>query len=341
MPTIVIYAKEKKELLQWGSEAYETWKNGYSDKLPEERYKEAITLRKFKLKLKSEEKDDSETLDPKFEHLYFTATIDYLRNINDATFNHIKNTYFNVDKEQIRYILTVPAEWTENERTAMRVMAIRAGIISRDDHENRLLIINESYAATFYCEHEIAVKTKEGPDRKQGWWEFLWAKFYANHIALYVFTEGYRYLVCDAGGGTVDLATYESTLPFTEEDNAKNVIGRCQLTTDSGKKCGSGYVDDRMESLLIEILLHGTDDISMENKKAFVAPLMVQFIDDYKVHRWKYVVHLSTRLIHILLFIFSLILIYTTTMKAVMTDVPTGTAIVTMKISLMIAVTMK
>lgn len=180
MPTIVIYSKEKKELLLWGSDAYETWKNGYSDKLPEESYKEAITLRKFKLKLKNEDteqdrndEDDSETLDPKFEHLYFTATIDYLRNINDATFNHIKNTYFNVDKEQIRYILTVPAEWTENERNAMRVMAIRAGIISRDDHENRLLIINESYAATFYCENEIAVETKDKADRKKGWWEFL------------------------------------------------------------------------------------------------------------------------------------------------------------------------
>lgn len=119
----------------------------------------------------------------------------------------------------------------------------------------------------------------------------------------------------------MDLATYESTLPFTEGDNEKNVIGRCQLTTDSGKKCGSGYVDDRMESLLIEILLHDADDVPMENKKAFVAPLMVQFIDDYKVHTWIEAWCTFKHTSNVYPFIFSLILMFIARMKVVMTNI--------------------
>lgn len=75
-------------------------------------------------------------------------------------------------------------------------------------------------------------------------------------------------------------------MPFTEEDITKNVIGRCQLTTDSGKKCGSGYVDDKMEDLLIKILFHGAKDMSVKRKKEAVAPLMVQFIDNFKVNAY-------------------------------------------------------
>lgn len=258
VPTVAVYSRKNKTLIEWGFEAYRTWK-GIADvgfieddeqlkKHDDIRLQKSIILQKFKLNISSKTSSD---------YLSITATIDYLRNINETAFNTIvKNCIVDVDKSKIRYVLTVPAQWTDDERDAMRMMANDAGIITSSDHDNKLIIINESFAATLFCEKELSTKC-------------------------FAFEEGSKYLICDAGGGTVDLATYESTVISTNKDTG--VIGRCQLTTDSGDKCGSGFVDDKMEDLLLDILFHGCEDSGRAHNKILLAPLMVEFIENLKV----------------------------------------------------------
>jgi hypothetical protein len=95
----------------------------------------------------------------KKELLNMRATIDYIRQIYDHTVNTIQNDIgfireSKIEKEDIRYVMTVPAQWNDMQRAIMRNVAKEAGFISDEDHENRLLVINESLAATLYCERE-------------------------------------------------------------------------------------------------------------------------------------------------------------------------------------------
>lgn len=72
--------------------------------------------------------------------------------------------------------------WSDRAKTVMREAAIRAGIILRTDPAERLSLISEPEAAALYCE-----KKSE--------------QFNLAH--------GQRFMICDAGGGTVDLIVFE------------------------------------------------------------------------------------------------------------------------------------
>lgn len=157
--------------------------------------------------------------------------------IHDHTLQRIKREkkkFF--DKEKTRFVMTVPASWNEVQRKIMRNVAKKAGIISDKDHENRLLIINESLAATLYCERNW---NKEG---------------FKNHLGKTIqpLTPGDKYIVCDAGGGTVDLATFECTEGGA--DGSNDSFRRCQITADGGQKCGSTYLDENLKDLLFSVL---------------------------------------------------------------------------------------
>ncbi|KAG2229760.1 hypothetical protein INT48_004764 [Thamnidium elegans] len=244
--------------LDWGFSAYETWKRIGKDEDDPTLEQGNTILRKFKIKLADKTADDEEEHN-QYDHLNVAATIDYLRQMKETAYNDInKDAIAKVDTEKIRYILTVPAQWDDDERAAMRIMAKDAGIINKGDHENRLIIINESLAATLFCEREICLKRNT-----------------------FKFQKGSRYLICDAGGGTVDLATYEATdASFNNRDST--LIGRCQLTIDSGGHCGSGFVDDNMENVLLDILFHEAEEDKKQELKYAISPLMEIFIDELK-----------------------------------------------------------
>ena len=72
--------------------------------------------------------------------------------------------------------------WSDHAKAAMREAAIRAGLVQRGDHPERLMLISEPEAAALYCE-----KKSE--------------QFNLVH--------GQRFMICDAGGGTVDLIVFE------------------------------------------------------------------------------------------------------------------------------------
>ncbi|GAN05312.1 hypothetical protein MAM1_0087c04782 [Mucor ambiguus] len=134
----------------------------------------------------------------------------------------------------------------------MRNVAISAGLISEKDHESRLTIINESLAATLYCEREVA----------------------KNKIPI-----GNNYIVCDAGGGTVNVASFVATIPFEESKS----FPRCQLTADTGERCGSTYLDERMKELLMRVLFR-PNDVSVyhsdEQKEEFGRLGFIDYTDD-------------------------------------------------------------
>jgi molecular chaperone DnaK (HSP70) len=103
----------------------------------------------------------------------------------------------------------------------MREAAIRARIIDRDDHPLRLMLISEPEAAAIYCEKRM----KE-----------------------FQLSDKQRFMVCDAGGGTVDLIIFELN---KDEDGNRTLH---EVTSSSGDAYGSSFVDKNMLNLIKEKL---------------------------------------------------------------------------------------
>jgi hypothetical protein len=123
--------------------------------------------------------------------------------------------------------------WSDRAKATMREASIRAGLISTTDHPDRLMLISEPEAAALYCE-----KKSE--------------QFNLRH--------GQRFMICDAGGGTVDLIVFEINEPPGERRTLKEV------TNGHGGSCGSGFLDLRMREYLKRKFshYHTINDSAME-----------------------------------------------------------------------------
>ncbi|KAI9043281.1 Hsp70 family protein [Aspergillus affinis] len=110
----------------------------------------------------------------------------------------------------LRFVLTVPAVWSDKAKDATMRAAIQAGISAED-----LSLISEPEAAALHALRKVL------PDS---------------------FSENDVFVVCDAGGGTVDLISYQiKTLEPLE---------LVEVTEGTGRACGSMFLDDRFEDLL-------------------------------------------------------------------------------------------
>ncbi|KAF9393921.1 hypothetical protein BGX21_010552 [Mortierella sp. AD011] len=115
-----------------------------------------------------------------------TAISDYLEALHEYVAEKILQEFGrSYGRKSFRYCLTVPAMWSDKAKDVMRKAAIRAGLISGDDHPDRLMLVSEPEAAALYCEKACK-------------------QFDLGH--------GDRFMICDAGGGTVDLIVYEITM---------------------------------------------------------------------------------------------------------------------------------
>ncbi|KAF8978267.1 hypothetical protein BGZ46_006649 [Entomortierella lignicola] len=121
-------------------------------------------------------------------------------------------------RKSFRYCLTVPAMWSDKAKDVMRKAAIRANIITENDHPDRLMLVSEPEAAALYCERACRQ---------------------------YDIDHGDRFMICDAGGGTVDLIVYEI---------ASTTQGRrlSEVTKGHGASCGSMFIDLNFGNLLVE-----------------------------------------------------------------------------------------
>ncbi|KAI8079187.1 hypothetical protein BDF21DRAFT_36854 [Thamnidium elegans] len=190
------------------------------------------------------------------------AAIDYLREIFDHTVSTLQKKicgvgHISIEKENIRFVITVPALWNRIQKSIMRTVAKEAGLITDEDYENRLLIINESSAATLHCEQ----KKNDLPDMM----------------------PGDKYIICDAGGATVNIAVFES-IKIVDGDPT-DTFRRCQLAVDSDDRCGSAFIDEKMRDLLTRFFYNGVpaEDKEEENaRNELFTPVIDKFINEIK-----------------------------------------------------------
>ncbi|XP_062621074.1 heat shock 70 kDa protein 12B-like [Saccostrea cucullata] len=139
--------------------------------------------------------------------------------------------------DEVLWVLTVPAIWTDSAKIFMRKAAKKAGI-----KDECLKLALEPEAASIYCQH-IHV------DRSKGQRGFG------------VSAVGTRYMVIDLGGGTADITCHEKL----DDDFLK------ELYKASGGACGGTAMDAKVLGVIKEIV---GDSVFDEFKRVHVEGYM-------------------------------------------------------------------
>ncbi|ORX55182.1 actin-like ATPase domain-containing protein [Hesseltinella vesiculosa] len=238
-PTVSLYKNGSRDIAAWGDAA-----KGLADK---PNFRDHL-LEKFKLYL---DEESAATMPPLPNGLMPVQVIaDYLRSIHTYISETMDRGFAkNYDQSQYRYCLTVPATWTIQAKAVMREASILAGLLERTDPIDRLALISEPEAAALYCQ-----KT----------------------CGLFQLTTGQRFMICDAGGGTVDLVVFEieNRVQDTPDYSLKEV------TRGSGDTCGSVFLDKNMEALIRERFSHWEGVIRSRAMDA----MLISFVEHIKSH---------------------------------------------------------
>ncbi|KAB2575244.1 hypothetical protein DBV05_g6174 [Lasiodiplodia theobromae] len=125
-----------------------------------------------------------------------------------------------VQQLPIEFWFTTPAIWSDQANHATRRAARAAGFGSRPG--DRIFMIQEPEAAAVAVLKDLTV-----------------------HGTNVIVKPGDGILICDCGGGTVDLITYKVTQTYPTLQFEELVVG-------SGGKCGSTYVDRRFLAWMSE-----------------------------------------------------------------------------------------
>ncbi|GJJ14004.1 hypothetical protein Clacol_008261 [Clathrus columnatus] len=219
IPTCLLY-DEQGEVLAWGLNA----KNASP---------QAGTIRCewFKLFLEPKALRDESAIDPRLPRIPpgkrpVDLIIDFLSSLWEYAKEQITREIGAVaDLDAADVWLTVPAAWDARGCDIMRDAAISAGLVqaSRAGERNwrdRLHIITEPEAAAVHCAHLTG---------------------------LHQLKPSQNFMICDAGGGTVDLAAYKIIGLLQNLDIA-------EISARSGANCGSLFLDLRFRELVQTLL---------------------------------------------------------------------------------------
>ncbi|KAK6543446.1 hypothetical protein TWF694_000193 [Orbilia ellipsospora] len=139
----------------------------------------------------------------------------------------------------IRFIFTVPAIWDHKAQEMTRYAAIKAGFGSRDG--DRLSLVSEPEAAAMFVIQAMHDRSFRGTA--------------IQSVSSIKINEAF--VICDAGGGTVDLISYRVERLTPKLALKEAVVG-------TGGKCGSSYIDEAFISLLRQRV--GADEFDDETK---------------------------------------------------------------------------
>eukprot|EP00105_Crassostrea_gigas_P004833 XP_011418178.1 PREDICTED: heat shock 70 kDa protein 12A [Crassostrea gigas] len=147
----------------------------------------------------------------------FSSVIGYLK---DHMWSTCESQLSGIQDSDITWVLTVPAIWNDSSKQFMREAAEKVGICAND-----LMIALEPEAASLYCMHQPIQKNTE-------------------NSTFGVFKSGAKYMVVDAGGGTIDITVHEV------QENGKIK----ELHKANGGDWGGTKVDESFKSLLADIV---------------------------------------------------------------------------------------
>eukprot|EP01083_Nonionella_stella_P286560 975334_1 len=161
--------------------------------------------------------------------LVFIAAFKY---IQTEARRFVRKKKIKAKNADIQWILTVPAIWSDKAKYMMRQWIIKAGLVDAND-KSQCKIVYEPDCASLAIQHQLRnAQNNDNDDHKKG---------DINDASL--FCKGEKYILIDAGGGTVDVACHEIVVEF----------GVKEVLPPSGGPWGSCKIDDQYEQTLNQI----------------------------------------------------------------------------------------
>ncbi|SPO03417.1 related to hsp70 protein [Cephalotrichum gorgonifer] len=171
------------------------------------------------------------------------AVSDYLTEVHRHTMDTLTKRYGEsfMASTKVEFVLTCPAVWSDAAKNTTLQAAERAGMGSRSE----IQMISEPEAAAVYTLKAIQ----------------------PNHLSV-----GDNFIVCDAGGGTVDLIAYKiiSLKPLRVEESA---VG-------TGGLCGSAFLNFRFEEHVRDRIGHSKFD-EMKVKKGRTWQMGLRYFEEF------------------------------------------------------------
>ncbi|KAM0786234.1 hypothetical protein ACM66B_007035 [Microbotryomycetes sp. NB124-2] len=239
VPSCIMYAQpqsqEEAQILAWGLEAKNmTLQPGM------------VKCEWFKLLLSPESLRSGQP-DPRLPPLPYGKNVvdvisDFLREVWRYAKRQITDEIGSVvDLDAADVLLTVPAAWDAAGTSLMREAAIRAGLVqsARGGDKNwrdRLQIITEPEAGAIHA---------------------------STLATLHHLRPSQSFLLCDAGGGTVDTAVYKLMGQLSQLEIA-------EMCVRSGANAGSLFVDLKFEELIRKILKDHPEHLDAPSIAAFM-----------------------------------------------------------------------
>ena len=168
------------------------------------------------------------------------TSVDVVHDFLSAIYKHTMATLYRrfdrgaMQMTKIDFVLTVPAIWSDAAKSKVEDAATRAGM----GNEHHLKLVSEPESAAVY--------TIKSLDKAH-------ARFKAQD----------RVIVCDAGGGTVDLIAYE----IMQIAPHLSVV---ECTAGTGDFCGSTFIDREFDKLFTRRMGHHYNNVSIQNRQQTV-----------------------------------------------------------------------
>ncbi|KAJ8302130.1 hypothetical protein KUTeg_021117 [Tegillarca granosa] len=169
-------------------------------------------------------------------------SIGYLK---DRMMETCKKQQTDIRDSDVLWVLTVPAIWNDPAKQFMREAAEMTGIKS-----NRLILALEPEAASLFCMRLPVEKFSHGMQK-----------------GFSAFQAGSKYIVLDAGGGTIDITVHE-----VQPDNTLK-----ELHKANGGDWGGTKVDEAFRMLLAAIVGNDVMDAFCQNHKTDMLDLYRDF----------------------------------------------------------------
>ncbi|KAK4046962.1 hypothetical protein OIO90_006380 [Microbotryomycetes sp. JL221] len=240
VPTCILYhqpiPQEEAKILAWGIEAKSAaLREGFFKAEWFKLYLDPIVLREGRAAAAARLPDLPAGKEP------FDVVVDYLTCLWTYAKARITEEIGSVaDLESADVQLTVPAQWDNVGCSIMREAAIKAGMVQSSragdtEWRDRLRIITEPEAAAI---HASTLST------------------------LHRLRASQSFIICDAGGGTVDTAAYRLIGQLSQLEIA-------EMCSRSGSNCGSLFLDLRFEALIKKILKNHKTHLDQSSLLAF------------------------------------------------------------------------
>ncbi|KRX08401.1 hypothetical protein PPERSA_08600 [Pseudocohnilembus persalinus] len=180
-----------------------------------------------------------------------------LRFISQKAINKLKEQVGKLIPAKIRWVITVPALWSEEHKFFMRKAAVNAGFIT-DTNASNLLLCLEPEGASIQCREdaEMSLRTQ--------------------------MKKGSVVMLLDCGGGTVDITVHKLLCDVHENFICQEIIpssGGCEW----GSSFGSGIVELYFEEFLRDFLGEELYKIYLENALA-----RLDIIKDFEILKRKF-----------------------------------------------------